>query len=242
MNYERPELIEHLAREYVLGTMTGPARRRFATLAQNSRPIAAAVGRWEERMAVMERSPVLVPAPLSAWRAIEQRLFATQRQSGEAGFLETVRRWLTGRALGGVVAGMLVAVVVIQSAPTPLGLEPISETLPASYVGVLSADSDRAAVVVSSRRHGKRLTVKVLTPIAVPQDHQATLWAIPKTGAPWVIGTIASSGQTQIALPAESEKLFSGVSRLAISFEANASQAPTTPSPFMLQGACVKVW
>ena len=29
MNYQRPELIDRLASEYVLGTLRGPARQRF---------------------------------------------------------------------------------------------------------------------------------------------------------------------------------------------------------------------
>ncbi|MDH0865878.1 anti-sigma factor [Mitsuaria sp. GD03876] len=248
MNYERPELIDHLAREYALGTLQGPARRRLLALMRDSRQIAAAVAQWEARLAVMERAQKPIPPPASTWRAIEQRLFpdtraaASKAGTGDAGVVGGVRRWLSARVLGGVVAGMLAAVVVIKTAPTIAGLEAPSEALPASYVGVLGAPSAPPSVVVSSRRHGKLLTVKVLRPIDVPAGRQATLWAIPKEGVPWVVGTVTASGQTRIALPQESEKLFAAVGRLGISLEAPAAAPPAAPSAFVLEGACVKVW
>ncbi|WP_431102883.1 anti-sigma factor [Roseateles noduli] len=245
MNYDRPELVEHLAREYALGTLQGPARRRFVALMRDSRPIAAAVAQWEQRLAVMERSPVLIQPPVTTWQGIEQRLFPRTQASQapkSSGVLGTVLGWLSGRAAGGVLAGMLLAVVLVKTVPTTVGLETASEALPASYVGVLGAQAAPPSVVVSSKRHGKLLTVKVLRPIAVPEGRRATLWAIPKDGAPFVVGTVSPSGQTQIALPAESEKLFFSVSRVAISLEAGDGPAPTTPSAFVLEGACVKVW
>lgn len=248
MNYHRPELVEHLSREYVLGTLQGPARRRFVTLMRDSRPIAAAVAQWEQRLAVMERAPVPIQPPVSTWQGIEQRLFPRTQATGQTrtgdtqGVLGTVLGWLTGRAAGGVLAGMLLAVVLVKTLPTTVGLEPASEALPASYVGVLSAAAAPPSVVVSSKRHGKLLTVKVLRPIAVPEGRRATLWAIPKDGAPFIVGTVLPSGQTQIALPAESEKLFFSVGRVAISLEAGEGPAPATPSAFVLEGACVKVW
>ncbi|WP_067273751.1 anti-sigma factor domain-containing protein [Mitsuaria sp. 7] len=253
MNYNRPELLEHLSREYVLGTLQGPARRRFVTLMRDSRPIALAVAQWEQRIAVMERTPVLIQPPVTTWQGIEQRLFPRAQESKQAskqtskqprpsGGLSAVLGWLTGRAAGGVLAGLLLAVVLVKTVPTTVGLEPASEALPASYVGVLSAQDSPPSVVVSSKRHGKLLTVKVLRPIAVPEGRRATLWAVPKDGAPFVVGTVSPSGQTQIALPAESEKLFFSVGRVAISLEASDGPAPATPSAFVLEGACVKVW
>ncbi|OWQ83788.1 hypothetical protein CDN99_25300 [Roseateles aquatilis] len=242
MNYERPELIEHLAREYVLGTLQGPARRRFKGLAARSPRIAAAVASWEARLAVMEQAPVLIPPPMSTWRGIEQRLFPSPSPAAARRTLGAALRWLGARAAGGVLAGLLVAVVVVKSTPSSLGLEVASEALPASYVGVLTGPGDKPSVVVSSRRHGKQLSVKVLAPIPVPQGSVATLWAIPKTGEPWAIGTVAPSGKTQIGLPAESEQLFANVSRLAISLEEGAGPRPASPSAYVLQGACVKVW
>jgi anti-sigma-K factor RskA len=81
MNYNRPELVEHLAREYVLGTLQGPARRRFVALMRSSRQIALAVAQWEERLTVMAHAPVLVQPPATTWQGIEARLFPRNQES-----------------------------------------------------------------------------------------------------------------------------------------------------------------
>ena len=48
MNYLLPERLERLAREYALGTLAGPARRRFERLLRNTPAAMRAVGAWQE--------------------------------------------------------------------------------------------------------------------------------------------------------------------------------------------------
>ena len=49
MDYRRPERVEPLAAQYVLGTLRGRARVRFARLVQTDRGVAASVQAWEAR-------------------------------------------------------------------------------------------------------------------------------------------------------------------------------------------------
>ena len=49
MNYLLPERLDRLAREYVLGTLTGPARRRFERLLRQAPVAMVAVSTWQER-------------------------------------------------------------------------------------------------------------------------------------------------------------------------------------------------
>jgi anti-sigma-K factor RskA len=78
----------------------------------------------------------------------------------------------------------------------------------------------------------------------VPAGHVAQLWALPKDGAaPFPVGVIPAQGTSRLALPDRSEKLFSDVSRLAVSFETAPSKAGNVPSgAYALIGNCVKVW
>lgn len=246
MNYLLAERLDRLAREYALGTLAGGPRRRFERVLQESPEARRVVGQWQERLALLSRdAPGLQPQP-AVWRGIEARLFEPTAAPSRA---STGSRWgglaalWSGRSLGGALAGALIAVLVLRQQPGWIGTEPVRETLPASYVGLLSDAQGRAAVLASSRRHGHVLTVKLLQPIAVPAGAVAQLWAFPKDGAPFPLGTVPASGSASIALSDSSERLFGNVPRLAVTIE----PAPATPGSApsgepIASGPCVKLW
>jgi anti-sigma-K factor RskA len=114
--------------------------------------------------------------------------------------------------------------------------------MPESYVGLLTDATGKPAVLAASRRHGRELFVKLLQPVAVPPGKTLTLWALPKSGVPFRVGTLPGDGKVTLALPAESETLFKNVPRLAATLEP-ASNVPLTPSEsYLLIGSCVKLW
>ncbi|MDR7267794.1 anti-sigma-K factor RskA [Pelomonas saccharophila] len=239
MNYLRPELLDQLAREYVLGTLAGGARRRFEAIARDAAEARQAILAWQERLAVLELSHVPVQPPVGNWAGIERRLFGKPARS--ASWWQAVGSWFPGRALGGVAAGVLVAVLTLRSAPEWAGLEERSEALPQSYVGLLHDAQDKPALLASSRRHGRQLTLKVLAPLSVPPGMVARLWAVPKTGAPFLLGTLPAQGSTSIDMPDTSERLLFNVPRLGVTVE-SADVAATAPGAFVLTGSCVKLW
>jgi hypothetical protein len=124
------ELCEKLAASYVLGTLRGPAARRFARLAQDNATIRLIVSEWEARLtplaiAVTERAP-----PATLWPRIEARLAASPVDSrllvrSEVGG-ERARHGDDRGAHPPELRGVLVEVARIQSAKPE-----------ASYVAVL---------------------------------------------------------------------------------------------------------
>lgn len=243
MNYLLPERLDRLAREYVLGTLTGPARRRFERLLQQAPVAMVAVSTWQERFSVLAAGvPAMQPRD-AVWQGLEQRLFAPAPSAGPLQWLWTL---LSGRALGGAVAGLFLAVVVLRMQPGLIGMEPQSDTLPASYVGLLLDAGGKPTLLASSRRHGRQLTVKVLQPVAVPAGQVAQLWAFPKDAAPFpvaVLPALPAKGSVTLALPDTSEKLFATTGRLAIAIQpAPARPGDAPPADFVLSGHCVKLW
>jgi anti-sigma-K factor RskA len=239
MNYLLPERLDALAREYVLGTLAGPARRRFEAVLRHTPEAAAVVNQWRQRLAVLNLGIEPLDPPPSNWRAIEQRLFPATARSRWP-------RWLTGlgSSLGGALAGVVLCIGVLRNEPQLAGLEPRVEALPASYVGLLLDRRDQPTLLASSRRQGRVLTLKMLRPLAVPEGQVAQLWALPQDGgAPWPIGTLPASGSAQLTLPADSEALFAKVPRLGVSLEAQPARAGDAPAgEFVLTGHCVKMW
>jgi len=244
LNLLRPERLDALARDYASGLMHGGARRRFEAVLRASRAAELAVLVWQDRLATLAAPvPPLQPSP-AVWQRLEQRLQPAQPATAAAA--PPRRGWLggilSGRSLGGALAGLLLAVVVLREQPGLAGLEPARETLPASYVGLLLDEAGKPTLLASSRRHGKVLAVKMLQPIQIPAGQVATLWALPKDGAAaFRVGVVPAQGNATLPLPAPAEKLFFGVSRLAVTYEADANA--TAPAPaFVLSGHCVKLW
>ena len=249
MNYLLPERLDRLAREYVLGTLTGRARRRFERLLKQAPVAMLAVGAWQERFTVLAAGvPPLQPRD-RVWQGLEQRLFksAPAAKMSKAGPLQWLWNLLSGRALAGALAGVLLCVVVLRLQPGLVGLETQSEALPASYVGLLVDAAGKPTLLANSRRHGRQLTIKVLQPVTVPEGKVAQLWALPSNGAAFPVAMLpplpAPKESVTLRLPDTSEKLFSNVPRLAVTFEpAPAAPGDKLLSEPVLSGHCVKLW
>lgn len=244
MNYLHPERLDRLAREYALGTLHGGARRRFERVLRQSPAAGLAVGVWQERLGTLAASvPPMVPSD-AVWRGLEQRLFPSAATAPAPSRWAWLGALLSGRTLGGALAGVFLCVLLLRSQPGLIGMERETDGLPASYVGLLTDAAGKPTVLASSRRQGRVLTVKMLQPVSVPAGQVAQLWALPKDGAaPFPVGVVPAQGSARVALADTSEKLFFTVPRLAVSFEPRPAQAGDRPSgEFVLTGNCVKLW
>ena len=202
-----------------------------------------AVGAWQGRLSGLAGAvPPMQPSE-SVWRRLEERLFASARVAPR-GPLQWLWGVLSVRALGGVLAGVFLGIALLRFQPGLIGMEPESDVLPQSYVGLLIDAAGKPTVLASSKRHGKVMTVKLLQPVAIPAGSVAQLWALPKDGsAAFPVGVVPGGGTASFALADTSEKLFFNVSRLAVSIEAAPAKAGDKPSgDFVLSGHCVKLW
>ncbi len=246
MNYLQPERLDRLAREYALGTLAGPARRRFERVLQQSPAATLAVGVWQERLALLALGVAPLQPRAAVWAGLEQRLFTANASTPvqSAGPMGWLARIFSARSLGGALAGIALCVLVLRMQPGLIGMEPQLDALPQSYVGLLTDTSGKATLLASSRRQGRLLTVKLLQPIVVPAGRVAQLWALPKDGsAAFPVGVVPASGSGTIALADTSEKLFFNVARLAVSLESAAAKPGDKPTAeFVLSGHCVKLW
>lgn len=243
MNLLRPERLHALAREHALGTLRGPARRRFERLLLASPAARLAVAHWQEQFAALAGGVVPLAPREQVWQGLQQRLGFVPKATPAK---PSRWRWLEARWLGAALAGALVATIgttlLLQSNPGWVGHETLREDLPPSYVGLLSDGNGRPAVLLSSRRHGRVLTAKLLQPLAAPPGDVAVLWAFPKnSGTPFVVGSISiRQGSAALPLSESAEKLFFHVERLGIAFQPDA--AAPQPGVLVLAGPCVKLW
>jgi anti-sigma-K factor RskA len=239
MNLLQHERLDRLAREYALGTLQGPARRRFERLLREVPLTLRVVAHWQDRLSVLAQGVPEVQPRERVWEGLQQRLFA---QPQRPGFLQWLQGLLAPRVLGGVLAGVLMTVVALRQQPQWLDLEARGEALPQSYVGLLVSDTGQATLLASSRRHGRTITVKLLQTLDVPAGHVARLWALPREGAPFLVGQVPAKGSAALALPDSAEKIFFTVARLALTIEPAGGEARAPAGPFVASGHCVKLW
>lgn len=247
MNYTRPDLLDKLASEYVLGTLRGAARRRFDRLLRSSGAARLAVGEWENRLGQLARAvPPLAP-PARVWEAIDLRTRPVKGARGAAAKSPWWSAWW--KPALGFAFGAALTIGLVQLSPLAfISLDSLAQrqqALPQSYVGLLLDKEGQPTVLASSTRHGTRVTVKFLRPVEVPAGKVLQLWALPKEGAAFPLGvaqTAKPPGSTTFDMSASSEKLLSNVPRLAVSFEDAPRKQGDAPAEFVLSGHCVKLW
>ena len=259
MNYDRPELLERLAAEYVFGAMSGRVRRRFQAICKSLPAAEHAVSDWEARAGHLAASvPAVAPSP-GLWNAIDRRTGGTGADevafvgaragvgAGAGASRFPIGWWTWALPLSGLVLGSLAMLAFVRLAPD--AIVPIDAVvqergvLPQSYVGLLTDSTGAATVLASSTRQGRTMSLKVLRPIETPPGTVLQLWALPRGGAdPFPLGVVPSNGKDAFEMTDTSEKLLSNVPRLAVSIEVKPASAGDAPSGFILTGHCVKLW
>jgi anti-sigma-K factor RskA len=246
VNYDRPDLLERLAAEYVFGAMTGPVRRRFERLRLTLPAADAAAVAWEARSGPLARSvPAAAPSP-QVWSEIDRRTGGTGEATAQARARAGAGWWRWLAPVAGLAFGVVATLGVVRLAPDAIvPIEAIVQergTLPQSYVGLLTDTTGAATILASSTRHGRTMSIKVLRPIEVPAGGVLQLWALPRDGEPFPLGVVPREGKGSFEMSDTSEKLLSNVPRLAVSIEERPASTGAPPSGFILTGHCVKLW
>jgi anti-sigma-K factor RskA len=219
MNLMLGELPDRLAAEYVLGTLTGGARRRFDALLPAHPALRQAVAGWERRLLPMALKAEPVQPAAAVWNSIESKLGWTAPAAKPASAFR-VRFWQTFAALATVAA-------VVLGTRTP--------TLPpteAPMIVVLHATKGTETLVAGLSQDRRQLTIQPLQKVSLTSDQSLELWALKKDGPPASLGVIASDKLTALskkALPKDTKGL-------AVSLEplgGSPTGAPTGPVLFV---------
>lgn len=234
MDYSRPERADRLAAEYVLGTLRGPARRRFEALLPAHPALRRAVSQWEERLVLLAtREPGVEPSP-QVWQRIEERLFqgpavpaAAAGTAARPGFWQGLALWRGISAL--TVTAVLALLVLPQPVPEPQ--PPVVIVLQANPEVAQAAQAAlgvQASFVASVSADGRALVLRPLGDLALPPQRALELWAVPPQGAPRSLGLVRASGSTTVLRA----QLLQDVAAFAVSVEpagGSPTGAPTGP-------------
>jgi len=229
VDYSRPQRADRLAAEYVLGTLRGPARRRFQTLLPAHPALRQAVAHWEQRLVVLAASEPGEEPPPRVWQRIEQQLFhANPAQTApRPGLWQALALWRTLSALA--VTAMLALLVLPQPRPAPQ--PPVVIVLQANPEVAQAAQAAlgvQASFVASVSADGRALVLRPLGDLALQPQRALELWAVPPRGAPRSLGLVQASGTTTVLRA----QLLQDVAAFAVSVEpagGSPTGAPTGP-------------
>ncbi len=229
MNYAHPELRDRLAAEYALGTLRGPARRRFERLLAADAGLRDLVEDWELRVNLLAESAPAVPPPAGLWLRISQRLGPAP---ASANFIE--RLWSSlgfwrGASLAAAGAAAALA-LYIALAPTPVPPGP-------SYIAVL-IDADKTPILLAKfDAETRQLSVRSLQPATADPDHAHELWMVAGSDAPRSLGLLGGDETTVSLAPDQAAAFANAV--LAISLEPPGGSPTGSPGEVMFTGAVV---
>jgi anti-sigma-K factor RskA len=241
-----PDTVDRLAAEYVLGTLAGPARRRFVHALRVEGTVQQAVASWSHRLLPLALRVPPVPVDAALWRRIEARI-APRTPGGATRARNPISWW---RRLAPALAPLPVAALatgfilgaslpVLWQAPHP---NTVTTQLPASYVGVLTTREGRAGLVVSSLRYGRTVDLRRLVELAVPDGDTLVLWWLDAEGHAHAVAEVPNLAFASIRIPAPADAVFARAAELAVSIEP-AGTLPDRPSrEFVLRGPCGKLW
>ena len=256
----KPQLLEHLASAYALGTLRGGARRRFEALAREQAHVRAAALVWQTRLASMnELQSQTAPSP-AVWTRIDNLLqgekeavtLRAQRSAGlqAAGGDNRLSEWLRsllvwrGAAAAGALATVM-AVVTGLNLRAELGGEvqalqaQLLATPQIEYVAVLADDKSAASVLVTFDANSKKLTLQRIGGYQEAGDRSLQLWALPPAGGPRSLGVL---GQDKLLRLTAGESDIREVPTLAISLEPKGGvpSAGGPTGPVLFTGALIQ--
>lgn len=233
MKRRNDALREALAAEYVLGTLRGPARRRFERSLASDVALRAQVQAWQERLAPLDAGLEPVQPHERVWRGIEARIQPKQQQ-GATSWWDSVRFW-RGAAFAGFLAAGVFAITLAVLLPRQ----------PEMMVVVMSDQRDEPAMTVSWRvedRGQKRLRIRVLGHAEMAPDTAWELWALPEGGKPVSLGLISTHETQMMMLPPRLADIVNAAQGLAMSVEPRGGSPTGLPTgPVLYQGLCTKI-
>jgi anti-sigma-K factor RskA len=252
----KPELIERLAAEYVLGTLAGGARRRFAAWLAEDAALRRTVGEWETRLTPMAAAMREVAPPQTLWPAISSRISADVKAGRAAPSLwESLVFWRGfGLAATAVAAALVIFIgvrppeivehtrIVEREVEKPLRVSDGANPWQPSYVAMLSDTGGKTIMMVYIGRKSNELWIKYEGD-AMPADASLELWGVGPDGQPKSLGLIKARGKSVMKLPVIADKAISGYQKLAVSMEPEGGSKTGSPTgPVMYKGNCYNFW
>ena len=235
MNYRDPETLDALTRQYVLGTMSRRARRRFARLVDEDEHVADSVYALEEKLLPMAWSLEPVSPSELVWQRIARQAGLGERKPA---------RKSPERSRWQYVAGLFFAALLLSTyAWWQESLQPpevVVETVPLEpAVSIVNDDAGNALWVARIYADLQWVDVTVSTEPQQQAANDYELWVLRDDGVPVSLGLLPQSGERRLDLTENAVAALDRGEILAVSLEPPGGSPEAVPTGPVLYTAAL---
>lgn len=236
MRFADETLRDKLAAEYVLGTMSARARRRFEIHLRSNPQLRRAVVQWESRLSPLTDMLPAVEPPARVWQAVRTRLGFTPAM--RAGFWQSLSFWRLSSFASGLLALTLAVMIMLPrpEAPPDAG----------RMVVVMNDLATRKPAMTASwepgKSGGRMLRIRVIGHAEMGPNTAWELWMLPGgEQKPVSLGLITTHETQIVKIPDALAARLDAAAGLAMSVEpAGGSTTGLPTGPVLYAGECVK--
>lgn len=218
--------IDALSAEYVLGTLHGPARRRFEQLQSERGDVRVAVWRWERHLNGLSDGLKSAPPPGRVWKRIRERIDSTTERSA------STSSWWRSFWLA-VPAAAAIAWLALSLLPLQ----------PQLQVAVFADTNADALWIVSANLDEGSVRTEAVSAVPLASGTSFELWVLPADGPPQSLGLLPEyPNAVDVTISPALRAALAGSGRLAISVEpAGGSTTGLPTGPVVYQASLLRI-
>jgi anti-sigma-K factor RskA len=236
MRFADEKLRDKLAAEYVLGTMSARARRRFEIHLRSNPPLRRAVSEWETRLSALSAAMPAIEPPARVWQAIKKRVQIGRPAA--AGFWGSLSFWRVSSFASGLLALALIVFVAVQKPETPMDT--------GRMVVVMNDLATQKPAMTASwepgQGAGRTLRIRVIGHAEMAPNTAWELWMLPGGDQkPVSLGLITTHETQVVKIPQALAVKLDAALGLAMSVEPAGGSLTGSPSgPGLYAGECIR--
>ena len=240
MRLDNDELRHKLAAEYVLGTMSARARRRFATLLKQVPALRRVVGEWESALTPLAEALPEMQPPARVWDGIEARIRGARHEAeARRGFWHNLAFWRLSSFASAAAALALVVFVALPGRQAP-------EEMPGRMVVIMNDLETRQPAMTATWEQGRQgeriMRLRVMGHAEMAPGTAWEMWMLPGGGQnPVSLGLITTHETQTMVIPASLAARLDNAEGLAMSVEpAGGSRTGLPTGPVLYAGKALK--
>lgn len=237
------DVCDALSAEAALGTLRGPAAKKWQRMCHENPALAANVSQWQQLLAPMAHWLPETSVPDGVWQGIEHQLFGTTATPAHARTLPApthAQRLPSRKRWAGLALALAASVGLWIALPSLSPVSP-SATQAAATVAVLSSEHHATRWQIS-QVSDTQLRIAIEGTWAAVPSRSLQLWAIDASGTPHSLGLIEiSADQATLRLSREQRVHVSNGTVFAISDEPLGGSPGALPTgPVLFTGVKTK--